>query len=197
MLELKNASKKFGKINTIYNVDLKASKPGLYILTGENGSGKSTIIKLISKIIFKSSGEILNNDGISYLPDKFMMPKLMKVDKYIKGILKLYNSKKSVYELMNIYMLPNKKIGELSKGNLQKLGILQIVENDTRYYVFDEPLDGLDDYAKKLFKGIISKLISKDKIIIMSLHNKSFFNDLKPKIYKLKDGLLHEGKKKI
>lgn len=197
MLKLKNVNKKYGKINTINNVSIIIEKPGLYILTGENGSGKSTIIKLLSKIIYKSSGEIENNYNISYLPDKFLMPKLMNVKLYIKEMLKIYRNNKNVDELMQMYMLPKKRIGELSKGNLQKLGILQIVENDVKYYVFDEPLDGLDENARKLFKNIIIDLLAKEKVVIMSLHNKSLFNDLKPQIFKIKDGKIDNAKKKI
>lgn len=197
MLKLKNVNKKYGKINTINNISMIIDKPGLYILTGENGSGKSTIIKLLSKIIYKSSGEIENNYNISYLPDKFLMPKLMSVKLYIKEILKIYRNNKNVDELMQMYMLPKKRIGELSKGNLQKLGILQIVENDVQYYVFDEPLDGLDENARKLFKNIIINLLAKEKVVIMSLHNKSLFNDLKPQIFKIKEGKIDNAKKKI
>lgn len=168
MLKLTNITKKY-KDNIILNdINIDFSNPGLYLLRGINGSGKSTIIKLLAGIIFKSNGKLEKNINISYLPDKFIMPKLMTVKNYVIEI-----TNKDIYkELIDYYQLPlNKRIGDLSKGNLQKLGLLQLFYNDSDCYLLDEPLDGLDDYAKNLFKEKIKEKLNLNKIIIMSLHD--------------------------
>ena len=99
-------------------------------------------------------------------------------------------------ELVSKFQIPNKRIGELSKGNQQKLGLLQILDYEADCYILDEPLDGLDDYAKKLFKEILKEKLENNKIIILSLHNKSIFNDLSPTILDIKEGRINEKRKK-
>ena len=194
MIYLNNIQKKYGGDYIIDNATLKIDKPGIYILHGINGSGKSTIIKMITGIIYKTSGELKIDSVISYLPDKFSMPKLMKVKTYLSIVLK-NNSK--LDELVSKYQIPNKRIGELSKGNQQKLGLLQIFDYEADCYVLDEPIDGLDDYAKKLIKDVIKEKIESKKIIIMSLHNKTYFNDLEPTTYDIREGRIYEKRKKL
>ena len=197
MLEIRNCDKYYKKIKALNNVSIKFENPGLYILLGENGSGKSTILKLLARVIYKNKGEVINKELISYLPEKFSMPKLMKVKAYVDNLLRIFRSDKRTEDLLELYLIPNKRIGELSKGNLQKLAILQALENNVNYYLLDEPIDGLDIYAKKLFKEIIIELLSKNKTVIMSLHNKTIFNDLKPKVIKIKEGKLDVKKRKV
>lgn len=194
MIKLTNIQKKYGGNYVLDNVTLNISKPGIYILHGINGSGKSTIIKIISGIIYKTSGELKNDYVISYLPDKFSMPKLMKVKTYLEIILE---RKSKADELISKFQIPNKRIGELSKGNQQKLGLLQIFDYDADCYILDEPIDGLDDFAKRLVRDIIKEKILEKKIVIMSLHNKTFFNDLDPIIYDVKEGRINEKRKKL
>lgn len=194
MIKLTNVQKKYSGNYVLDNVTLDFSEPGIYILQGINGSGKSTIIKLLTGIVYKTSGELKIDNTISYLPDKFILPKLMKVKNYLSLVLE---RKSKVDQLISKYQIPNKRIGELSKGNLQKLGLLQIFEYEADCYILDEPIDGLDEFAKKLVKDIIKEKLLMKKIIIMSLHNKTYFNDLNPKIYDVKEGRLNEKRKKL
>ncbi len=185
MLKLNNITKKYKENIILDDISFDFSNPGLYILRGINGSGKSTIIKIISGIIFKSKGKIENDLSVSYLPDKFIMPKLMKVKDYVIEI-----TNKNIYkELIDYYQLPlNKRIGDLSKGNLQKLGLLQLFYNDSDCYLLDEPLDGLDDFAKNLFKEKIKEKLDLNKIIIMSLHDEFILDEYNIKTLYLEGG---------
>ena len=111
---------------------------------------------------------------------------------FVKDYLLCFIKKEYVEFLMNKYLIPNKRINELSKGNLQKLLLLQVFSNDSKYYILDEPLDGLDEFAKDLFKDEIKRLIKEDKIIIMALHDNELILDLNPKIYIMKDGKIYD-----
>ncbi|MGM9970494.1 MAG: ATP-binding cassette domain-containing protein [Anaeroplasma sp.] len=191
MLYINNIKKKYKNHLILNNITLKIDKPGLYILQGVNGCGKSTLLKILGKIIYKSDGKIENDFKIAYLPDKFSLPKLMNVKSYLSHLTCL-----DIDNLLARYQIPNMRIEKLSKGNYQKLGILQVLSFDADCYLLDEPLDGLDDFAKKLFKTIISEKIDGGKLIIMSLHNKNLFNELRPTVYIIKDGCINEKRKK-
>lgn len=192
MLKLLNVSKRYNKNSVFDALTIDMSNPGLYIFLGINGSGKSTILKIISKVIYKTDGKIESDVSISYLPDKCNLPKLMNVKSYVNTVLDMYGKKDMSLELISKFQIPNRRIGDLSKGNQQKLALLQVLYNDCDCYVLDEPLDGLDDFAKHLFKDIIKELIDNGKIIVMSLHQKQLFNDLNPIIYDIKDGFVNK-----
>ena len=196
MLKLTNVSKKYREHIVFNSVTIDMSNPGLYVFQGINGSGKSTILKVLCGVIYKSEGRIEKDVSISYLPDKFNMPKLMKAKAYVDNILNMYGIKDSSDELISKFQIPNKRIGDLSKGNQQKLGLLQVLYNEADCYVLDEPLDGLDEFAKHLVKDIIKEYIDKGKIIIMSLHGKNLFNELKPTVFDIKDGFINPKQKR-
>lgn len=196
MLKLTNVEKRYKDHIIFSSVSIDMSEPGIYIFQGINGSGKSTILKVIAGIIYKTEGKLEKDVSISYLPDKFSMPKLMNVKSYVKAILKMEGKEKMADELIGLYQIPCRRIGELSKGNLQKLGLLQVFSKNADCYLLDEPLDGLDDFAKHLVKDMIKDYVNDGKIIIMSLHAKNLFNDFKPKIYDVKDGLINIKKRR-
>lgn len=189
MLSVEGLSKKYGSNEIITNVNLNFENGKLYVFTGINGSGKTTITKILAGLIYKTSGSLKIYETISYLPDKYIMPKLLKVRSYCK-ILSI------PIELMKKYQIPNKRIGELSKGNLQKLGIIQVLSRDSGCYILDEPIDGLDDSTKRIFKQDIINKLSENKIVIMCLHTKTLFNELHPVIYEVKEGCINEKKRK-
>ncbi len=196
MLKLTNVSKKYREHIVFNSVTIDMSNPGLYVFQGINGSGKSTILKVLCGVIYKSEGRIEKDVSISYLPDKFNMPKLMRSKAYVDSILNMYGMKESSDELISKFQIPNKRIGDLSKGNQQKLGLLQVLYNEADCYVLDEPLDGLDEFAKHLVKDIIKDYIDKGKIIIMSLHGKNLFNEFKPTVFDIKDGFINHKQKR-
>ncbi|MBR6288194.1 MAG: ATP-binding cassette domain-containing protein [Acholeplasmatales bacterium] len=196
MLKLTNVSKKYREHIVFNSVTIDMSNPGLYVFQGINGSGKSTILKVLCGVIYKSEGRIEKDVSISYLPDKFNMPKLMRSKAYVDSILNMYGMKESSDELISKFQIPNKRIGDLSKGNQQKLGLLQVLYNEADCYVLDEPLDGLDEFAKHLVKDIIKDYIDKGKIIIMSLHGKNLFNEFKPTVFDIKDGFINPKQKR-
>ena len=195
MLKIIDLEKKYNDV-IFDHVSIDMSKPGLYIFQGINGSGKSTLLKIIAGTIFKSSGKIEKDITISYLPDKYTMPKLMTVISYVESILDIYGKKNEASTLIGMYQIPKRRIGELSKGNQQKLGLLQILANDADCYILDEPIDGLDDFAKHLFKSIITEKIKNGSIVIMRLHGKNLYSDLKPRIFDVKNKEIIERKKR-
>lgn len=139
MLKLIEIRKAYPHNRGIVQVSLTINAEQLYLFVGENGSGKSTTIKLISRVIFhkRKEGNLQNTfKRIIYLPDKRSYPKLLKVKTYLEYYLGKNNS---IETWLERYNLPNKTIGSLSKGMLQKLGILQTILNDGDLYLLDEP----------------------------------------------------------
>lgn len=188
MLKLEDVKKSYHHDRGLIRANLIIEPETLSLFVGENGSGKSTTIKLISRVIFNSSreGKIMNDfKRMIYLPDKRSYPKLITVETYLRYYL---STSADLNFWMNKYHLPNKKIGGLSKGMLQKLGILQTILSDGDLYLFDEPTDGLDKESIQMFKEDIKDLLKQKKTIIISTHNKLLYKELKPNIYHFKEG---------
>ena len=197
MLKLEEIRKSYHKDRGLVHVNLTIEEEQLYLFVGENGSGKSTTLKLIGRVIFNSAkdGKMTNDfKRMIYLPDKRSYPKLLTVLTYLRYYLPSIRNKKIIQNWMNRYHLSNKKIGGLSKGMLQQLGIIQTILSIGDLYLFDEPTDCLDVEAIQLFKEDIQKLLNEKKTVIISTHNKAMYRDLKPIIYQFKEGICNAKK---
>ena len=198
MLKLKEVRKSYHHNQGLVRVNMTIKPGNIYLLVGENGSGKSTTIKLLSKVIFNKhqDGEILNEfKKIVYLPDKRNYPKLLNVSTFLKYFLGDKSMNQTIMTYLERYNVPNKNIGYLSKGMLQKVGIIQSLLSQGDLFLFDEPTDGLDLDSIKLFKDDLLKMLDENKTIIISTHSKQLFKDLKPIIYNFKEGVCDDKTK--
>lgn len=196
MLKLNEVSKKYKSKFAVKNINITIEPSNIYLFIGENGSGKSTTIKLISKVIFTNEYNVFSNEykRIVYLPDKRNYPKLLTTYDFLRYYLNVNINEINKYLIR--YDLANKPIGSLSKGNIQKLGIIQIILSDGDLYLFDEPTDGLDKKSIETFIEDLKLLLLNNKTIIISTHNKALYKDLKPVIYKFESGICNERKRK-
>lgn len=186
MVSLKNVSKIY-KRNVVlnrFNLNIESNK--FYLLTGQNGSGKSTCLKLISKQINynNKSDSYINNSfkDIVYMPEKFTLPKLMNVLDFLSLFLSVSKKNKKLNSYLLKYNISNMKISKLSKGTMQKVLIIGTVLSNADLYLFDEPLDGLDDNSKILFTEDLIDLKRNNKTIVISTHFKEIYNKLDPMI---------------
>lgn len=183
----------------VTGISLEVEQGTCCLLVGENGSGKSTTIKLISRIIFHRSyqGEIINQfKQMVYMPDKRAYPMLLKIGTYLKYYFHRKYTKEEIREMLIRYHLKNQVFGSLSKGMLQKVGIIQTVYSQGDLYLLDEPQEGLDKEAVKLLNEDLKRLIQNGKSIIISTHHEQSYKELNPKIYNFKGGTCYERKKK-
>ena len=195
MLKLKDISIKYGKVSIIELLSYEFKSGNLYLLYGGNGTGKTTLLKLISGLIYKSEGFIsIDREKIFYLPVNAAYPPYMKSHKYLEYINQFYKSP-ILNQLIQRYNLENKYIFQLSKGNKVKLGIIEGLIMNQDIYLFDEVLDGLDDSSKKELKSDIRRLLDENKLIIMATHENGLYKDIKPIKLIIKDRNLHEKTK--
>lgn len=186
MIILKNIYKKYKHNLVLNNFNLEINEGNTYLFIGFNGSGKSTILNIISENILKFKGRFINNLTKFYLPEKLVLPKNMNSFYFLEQMSKLYNSK-IVWDLAYKYKLENKKIGSLSKGNLQKIGIITMILSDSDLILLDEPLEGLDDTNIKLFINDLKSLKDLGKTILISTHNPKEYKKLIPIEIKMED----------
>ncbi len=188
MIEINNLSKTYGRKIILKDVNLKIEEGSITLLIGENGSGKSTLLKIIGGIIKADNKKSINNNIISsYLPEKFMLPRNLRVSYYINFLENLYLIKLGYYiDFLNIPV--SKKIKELSKGNLQKLGLLYVIASNNNLILLDEPTEGMDKELKKKFISVIAKLHKEGKTIIVSTHDKGDYSRMNPNIVNIKEG---------
>lgn len=188
MLTLVNISKKYGNQTVVKNINLNMEN-GLYGVLAPNGAGKTTIIKMISTLLFPTTGEILYNgnnimdmgaayrDLIGYLPQHFGYYKNNTPTQYLEYLACLKNMpkqnvKRKIKELLKLVGLENvadKKMKKFSGGMIQRVGIAQAMLNDPKILILDEPTAGLDPKERVRFRNIIS-MLSKDRIVILSTH---------------------------
>lgn len=188
MLLLNHVTKRFGSFTALEDINLEFSN-GVYALLSPNGAGKTTLIKMLTTLIFPTSGEILWNgdeitaldaayrDIIGYLPQDFGYYKnhspqaFLQYISALKGIDKTTAKEKSraLLETVGLTEVAGKKMRKFSGGMIQRVGIAQAMLNDPKILILDEPTAGLDPKERVRFRNLISSL-SKDRIVILSTH---------------------------
>lgn len=172
-VQIKNLTKKYGKKIIINNLNLTIDNIKYNIIKGHNGCGKSTLIKCIMNLV-KYDGEIINNNSICYVPEKIYLPPLIKVSDFLNILSKDRNKLINEYLIkFNILKYKDKYINKLSLGTKQKIMIISSLMNNSDMYIFDEPLNGLDDFSVDVFLEELKLLKKQGKIILIILHDSS------------------------
>jgi ABC-2 type transport system ATP-binding protein len=185
---VKDISKLYGQQKALDNISLQVDKGEVVGLLGPNGAGKSTLMKILTSYLAPSSGEAFINglnvqedalkikQLIGYLPEHNPLYHDMYVKEYLRFVFNMYSSKKSaekaVTETIKLTGLDkeyHKKIGTLSKGYRQRVGLAQALIHDPDILILDEPTSGLDPNQIVDIRKIITDL-GKKKTVILSTH---------------------------
>ena len=185
IIKIKNLVKKYDDRVIFDNVSLNIMKGESIALTGNNGMGKSTLIKALCGLTSINSGEIIRDKNLkfNYIPEKFSQLNI-KAGEYIKligeieGISKDNLLKKTnyFYKEFNLEKMINISMKNLSKGTLQKISVIQAFLSKPDILLLDEPLSGQDSESQKMFIKMVKELIKDDVTVIMSCHE-SFLID--------------------
>lgn len=204
LLEVKNINKSFGKTQILHDVSFQVESGKAMGFLGRNGAGKTTTIRSLMNVFTPDSGEFLI-DGkpfkrkdfkIGYLPEeRGMYQKINLIDQLIYfGELKGMTAKEAKesamkgLERLELTDYANKKMETLSKGNQQKIQILQAVINDPDIVIFDEPFSGLDPVNAQVLKEIIQEYIDKDRIVLFSSHQMNLVEEFCDDVTFIKQG---------
>ena len=203
IIELKHLKKYYGSSRGIEDVSLKINKGDIYGFIGPNGAGKSTTIRTIMGLINKTSGNIYingkeldNNDlnikkSIGYLPSEINLYSDMTVKQFLDYHNSFYNKDygNRGNELVKLFKIDkNKKIEDLSLGNLKKVGIVLTLMHEPEILILDEPTSGLDPIMQNIFHDILLKEKKKGTTILYSSHVLSEVSSICDKVGFIKDG---------
>lgn len=186
-IEVKQITKKYGEQKALDNVSFAINTGEVVGFLGPNGAGKSTMMKIITGFIPPTQGEVFveglditENSMevrklIGYLPEHNPLYLDMYVKEYLEfiaGIYKLKNSRQYVADMINrtgLEVEKHKKIGALSKGYRQRVGMAQALIHNPKVLILDEPTSGLDPNQIIEIRNLISE-IGKEKTIMLSTH---------------------------
>ncbi|MBP05574.1 MAG: hypothetical protein CL728_02375 [Chloroflexi bacterium] len=185
MIKVKNLEKKYGDFIALNKINFEVSKGTIHGLLGENGAGKTTTMRCLLGLSYPDSGDmwIYNQkvtksnfkirEKLSYLAGDFRPYENFTPLEYFQYILRIENNKSKLYqELSERFKLElSKKIKDLSKGNKQKVGIVQAFMKDPKLLILDEPTSGLDPNFQRVFRDLIFEEKSKGKTILLSSHD--------------------------
>jgi ABC-2 type transport system ATP-binding protein len=186
-IEVKNLLKVYGQQKAVNNISFKVNKGEIVGFLGPNGAGKSTTMKIITGYLQQSGGEAyvcgvnVSNDPletkkkIGYLPELNALYYEMYVREYLAFVAEIHqieNQKakiENVIELTGLTVESKKKIGQLSKGYKQRVGLAAALIHDPEVLILDEPTSGLDPNQIIEIREVIKKQ-GKDKTVLFSSH---------------------------
>lgn len=210
MIEIKNLTKKFGKLSVLNDVSLSCKKGECIALIGPNGCGKTTLIKTILGMVLPDSGSIdfneksivkeyLYREKIGYMPQIGRYPDTMTIGGVIEMIKAIRNSNQELdQELWHSFELDkmaDKQMRTLSGGTTQKVSATLAFLFNPDVLILDEPTAGLDPLASEILKDKIIKEKEKGKLILITSHLLSELDDLVTEIIFMQEGNIHFHKK--
>lgn len=186
-IEISNVTKYYGSQAALKDVSFSVKRGEIVGFLGPNGAGKSTMMKIITCYLPPSNGDVkvaghdIYDDSlkvrrnVGYLPENNPLYPEMYIREYlhfVAGIYGLKNKKARVEEMIEMVGLTperHKRIGELSKGYRQRVGLAQALIHDPEVLILDEPTSGLDPNQLDDIRDLIKK-IGKQKTVLLSTH---------------------------
>ncbi|XMO87521.1 gliding motility-associated ABC transporter ATP-binding subunit GldA [Algibacter sp. AS12] len=184
-IEVNNISKIYGKQKALNNISFKVGKPEIVGFLGPNGAGKSTMMKILTTYLNANEGtvkvngfDILTNakavqQSVGYLPEHNPLYLEQFIKEYLSFNANIYGVSKNrideVIELTGLTPEAHKKIGELSKGYRQRVGLANALLHDPEVLILDEPTTGLDPNQLVDIRNLI-KSIGATKTVFLSTH---------------------------
>jgi ABC-2 type transport system ATP-binding protein len=184
-IEVQNISKSYGAQKALDNISFSIKKGEIVGFLGPNGAGKSTLMKILTTFISADEGLALVNDydvinnpkavqlSIGYLPEHNPLYLDLYVREYLAFNAEIYKIAKSrieeVIQLAGLELECHKKIGQLSKGYRQRVGLATALLHNPAVLILDEPTTGLDPNQLVEIRNVI-KNVGKDKTVFLSTH---------------------------
>jgi ABC-2 type transport system ATP-binding protein len=184
-IEVKNISKSYGNQKALDNISFSVNKGEIVGFLGPNGAGKSTLMKILTTYINADEGSALVNGhdvnnqqkavqlSIGYLPEHNPLYLDLYVREYLAFNADVYKVEKSrieeVIQLTGLSSESHKKIGQLSKGYRQRVGLANALLHNPDVLILDEPTTGLDPNQLIEIRNVI-KNAGKDKTVFLSTH---------------------------
>ena len=182
LLQCINLNKSFGDKKILKDINLTIPRGKIIGLLGKNGTGKSTLIKLINDLLTPTSGTILVNGKeigveskkiIAYLPERTYLDKSMTVDKVIKYFSEFYDnfdSEKARKLLKDLDLDTTQKLSKMSKGMQEKVQLVLVMSRKADLYILDEPLGGVDPATRDYILDTILNNFNEGASVIISTH---------------------------
>ncbi|WP_298495713.1 gliding motility-associated ABC transporter ATP-binding subunit GldA [uncultured Algibacter sp.] len=184
-IEVEGVSKLYGNQKALNNVSFKVAKPEIVGFLGPNGAGKSTMMKILTTYINANKGQTKVNGfnvatnskdvqkSVGYLPEHNPLYLEQYIKEYLAFNSNIYGVSKQrineVIELTGLTPEAHKKIGQLSKGYRQRVGLANALLHDPEVLILDEPTTGLDPNQLVDIRNLI-KSIGKTKTVFLSTH---------------------------
>ncbi|HIP31666.1 MAG TPA: gliding motility-associated ABC transporter ATP-binding subunit GldA [Crocinitomicaceae bacterium] len=186
-IEVKNLYKYYGEQAAVKNISFSVKNGEIVGFLGPNGAGKSTTMKILTGYISASEGEALicgmpvtvdtleTKQVIGYLPEHNPLYLDMYVKEYLAFVAKIYKMSdvkdrvSDMIKKVGLEVEQNKKIGALSKGYRQRVGLAQAIIHDPKVLILDEPTSGLDPNQLVEIRELITT-IGKEKTVMLSTH---------------------------
>ncbi len=185
VIKIRSLDKKFGKVHAVRGIDLNVQRGSVYGLIGPNGAGKTTVLRMLLDIIRPTSGTISVLDEEPHSSG----PTLRRRIGYLPGELKLTQRTSGAALLRHLAEISgpvapgtieglaerlgldlNRQVRALSKGNRQKLGLIQAFMHRPELLVLDEPTSGLDPLVQREFLALVREARDAGQTVLLSSH---------------------------
>ena len=208
MIEVKNITKSYDERKILDDISINFEEGKIYGIVGQNGSGKSVLLKVMSGFITPDNGSIIydgkdinkeetfpDNTGV-LLDNSGFVPNLTGFDnlKLLATINKIIDDNEIIEELKNVNLLEekDKKYYKYSLGMRKKLGICQAVMEHQKNIILDEPFSGIDKGSLIMIYDYLKKIKNEGRTLIISTHTSDRTKDLYDEIYELEEGKLNK-----
>ncbi|MGI6721313.1 MAG: ABC transporter ATP-binding protein [Anaerovoracaceae bacterium] len=182
ILTCKNLTKYYGPLCAVNNVNLELDAGQITGLLGPNGSGKTTIIKMLTGLLRPTMGSILidgeepgtvTKSKVAYLPDRDFLPSYMNVEQLLEFYSDFYadfDENKADAMLRDLDFSRSMKLKKMSKGTKEKIQLILTMSRSAMIYVLDEPIAGVDPAARDYILKTIINNYNPEALVLLSTH---------------------------
>jgi ABC-2 type transport system ATP-binding protein len=176
VLAVTDLRKRYGANEALRGVDLTVAEGELVGLLGPNGAGKSTLVKIACGLVRPTAGSVRVAGAFGYLAELFRFPDWLSADELLALHQRLAGSdggageRRELLELVGLGEVSGRRVGAMSKGMQQRLGIAQAMIGRPRLLLLDEPTSALDPAGRRSVRELLETLRSRGVAVLLNSH---------------------------